>query len=75
MTAREALDIIQNEYPFKDVTECREYSDKFIFALTSGDKVDYNSPYKAVDKETGKISAYSPVQDIANFPNGKIIDI
>lgn len=69
MTAQEAHDIFKKANPKLTITEMLNYSDKYyvITALENPNENDFNDPYFAVDKKTGKITRYFPMDDFENF--------
>ena len=77
VTAKEAYKIIKKKYPDKVVVECLEFNNFYAFALA--DKGTENEPfgggYDTVDKNTGKIDVFSPMEDFEAFFTAKKIKI
>lgn len=78
MEVREAYNIMKSEYPNKKLIECLEFDDFFAFCLVDrtvqdGDLI--GGAYDTVDRKTGGISSFNPIQNLAAFMEAKIIDI
>lgn len=74
--SKEAFDIIQDRFPERFATGCREAADKFIFTMVNNpDKVSYNNPIYAVSKETGEVSGYSPTSNLQEWISARDVDI
>lgn len=77
VTAKEAYEIIKRKHPDKVVVECLEFNNFYAFALA--DKGTENEPagggYDTVDKSTGKIDVFSPVEDFEAFFTAKEIKL
>lgn len=77
MTIQEAYNKIKNNNPDKVIVECLEFVDFYAFALT--DKGSEDEPagggYVTINKTSGEIGAFSPVQDFDAFFAAKKIDL
>lgn len=70
MTSLEkAKKAFQRAYPERTVIKIMDYdSNWYIFEAVENVSVnDFNSPFFAVNKQTGGIAAYSPFDDIDNY--------
>lgn len=69
MVVEEAVKILKKKYPKKTVTMAIDYDSKWFLFLVVDDpnKMDEDSPFYAVNKKTGAIRSYSPIDDLDNY--------
>lgn len=69
MTAKEAYSSFMKKHPGLTVTEAAEYDDKyFLFvAVEDPDRIDYGDPFYLIDRKTGEIKNFSPIDDLDKF--------
>lgn len=71
LTYKQAAAVLLKKYPQKKITMAIDYDSKwFIFmAVDDENSIDLDSPFYAVNKRTGDIRTYSPVDDLDNYTN------
>lgn len=69
VSEKKAVSILLNKYPKKKVTQIIDYDSKWflLLAVENPNKVDFDSPYFAVNKQSGAIRSYSPIDDLDKF--------
>ena len=69
LNVQQAINALRKTYPKRQITQAIDYDSKwFLFlAVENPDRVDFDSPYYAVDKQTGAVRSYSPVDDLEKF--------
>ena len=74
ISRKEAESILKKKYPKKRIVEVRIYKNSgYLFTATEVDsEVDYNDPYFLVGDDR-KVKHYSPVEDMDNFQNARVI--
>lgn len=78
ITAQQAARQLKKIHPERTITMCLDYDNKhYIFeALIDPKKTDYDAPFYAVDKSSGKVTCFSPAEDLDKFfdalDNGQI---
>ena len=77
MTAKKAAEILKSKYNNKSIVECLEFADFFAFALTDKGKEKElrGGGYNTVNKKTGIISTFNPIQNMSAYMAAKLIDI
>ena len=77
MTIQKAYETIKHNYPDKVVVECLEFADFFAFALTDKgvENESAGGGYDTINKTSGAIGTFSPVQDLEAFIAAKQIDV
>lgn len=72
---RQAASILRKKHPELTITECVELPNHWLFtAVENPNETDYNDPFYAIEKRSGKVCSYSPFDDIDNFNNAKEAD-
>lgn len=66
---KKAISLLLNKYPNKKVTQVIDYDSNWflLLAVDNFNKVDFDSPYFAINKYTGAIRSYSPIDDLDKF--------
>jgi hypothetical protein len=77
MTVQEAYANIKSNNPDKIVVECLEFDDFYAFALKDKgtENEDAGGGYDTINKATGNMGTFIPVQDFDAFFAAKQIDI
>lgn len=77
MTIQKAYETIKHNYPDKVVVECLEFADFFAFALTDkgAENESAGGGYNIINKDSGEIGTFSPVQDLEAFFAAKRLDV
>ena len=77
MTAKEAAEILKSKYKDKSIVECLVFADFFAFAMTDKGKEaeDRAGGYDTVNKKTGIISTFNPIEDMSAYMSAVLIDI
>lgn len=69
MNVNDAMNAFKKAHPDLEITACYDYDNRY-FLFEAPDKSidkDYNDPYYAVDKNSGKVFYYSPAGDYDKF--------
>lgn len=76
MTAKEAANNLRKIHNKLTVTSCKDYdSNYYIFtALEDPNEIDYNCPMYAVNKRTGKVTYFTPMEDLDKFLDAKYVE-
>lgn len=69
LTYKQAAAVLLKKYPQKKITMAIDYDSKwFIFMVVEDENsIDLDSPFYAVNKHTGDIRTYSPVDDLEKY--------
>lgn len=69
INAEKAIALVHKKYPKRTAVQIIDYSSKrfLVAAVENTETTDLDSPYFAVDKQTGEIRTYSPVDDLERF--------
>lgn len=69
LNVKQAMNSLKKKYPKRQVTQAIDYDKTwFLFlAVEDPNKIDYDSPYYAVHKQTGKVCSYNPVDELEKF--------
>lgn len=69
MTVKEAYEIIKKDNPGMVAVECLEFADFYAFGLAEKGKEDelIGGGYNTVNKTSGKLGGFNPVQDFEAF--------
>lgn len=69
MNAQQAMNTFKKHFPKLTITKCVDYDKRHyvIEAVENINVTDYNSPYYAVHKISGKITSFSPSFDLDAF--------
>jgi hypothetical protein len=55
-------------HPERNITAGYDYDEKWwLFEAVENDEVDYDSPYYVVNKITGDVRTYSPIEELDKF--------
>lgn len=65
----EAAKRLQNTYPTRQITQALDYDSKwFLFmAVENPNAIDYDSPWYAVNKHTGAVRTFNPIDQLEKF--------
>lgn len=71
MNFKQAIKIFEERFPKIKVLKCIDYDNNhyILEAVENPDIVDYNLPYYAIDKVSGKITSFIPTFDLDSFFN------
>lgn len=67
----DAIRNIKKKFHDRDITEAFDIGQYYIFCVPGNDKIDYSSPYFGVEKSSGRVVKYSPLDDIVRFNNAR----
>lgn len=69
ISSSEAMAAVKKKYPAREVVQIIDYDSDWwiVAAVENKNKMDFDSPYYAVDKDTMEIRSYSPIDDLENF--------
>ena len=68
LTKNDAIERVKQKYPKRKATQIIDYDNSwYLVAAVEGNSVDFDSPYFAVNKHTGIIRTYSPIDDLEKF--------
>lgn len=68
LTKNDAIQRVKQRYPKRKATQIIDYDDHWwLIAAPEGNAVDFDSPYFAVNKKTGIVRTYSPMDDLEKF--------
>jgi hypothetical protein len=69
MTHKQAISTFKKRFPKLTVLRCIDYADDFYVmeAMENPDVADYNLPYYAISKVSGKITSFVPTLDLDAF--------
>lgn len=75
MTANDAYEVIKKANPKMSVVECLEFPEFYAFALVPKGKEGepIGGGYDTVDKRTGELGAFNPIEDFGAFRAAKKI--
>lgn len=68
LSKNDAIRILRRKYPQRRPTQFIDYdNDWFLIAAVEGNSMDFDSPYFAINKQSGVIKTYSPIDDLEKF--------
>jgi hypothetical protein len=69
ITINKAIDNIRKKFKGYHITQAINYDENwFVFCVLKNlDKVNFDAPYYAVNKQTGDICSFTPMMDLNKF--------
>lgn len=76
MSVKDAMQIIEKEYPDMSIVECLEFPEFYGFALTEKGRENepFGGGYVTVSKTNGDVSIFIPTDDLQLFMSAKPIE-
>lgn len=69
ISVKKAYALLKEKFPKRTVTEAAEYDNRFwvFVAVEDPNQMDFGNPFYLVDKRSGEIHNFSPVNDPNKF--------
>ncbi len=77
LSAKEALNIVQNAKPECKAIECLEFKDFYAFFMVpkTYNEQDVAGAYDTVNKNTGLLATFHPTENLDLYMSAKVIEL